>query len=206
MKLKLKPKSKTIFFISLDEELWGILPAKSLVFLQASTFEELEIPEGKVPLILAEIEKYAWDRFLNFLALREHSLFECSTYLQNIPIHASFIEKFITKASELNFVNEVRFTEMYTEHLLDRGKSEFEIRNKLRAKGVEANLIDNIIFQLNTPQKKNTILEENIAKAIRKFSRYPHLEQEKKIINYLYRKGFSYFEVKAKLDKEHNDD
>lgn len=214
--MKLTKKSKTILIINLDEENWGILPTKSLAFLHLPLFSEepfqnfyladIPLDESQHNRVLTEIEKYAWDRFLNYLSLRDHSIFECKTYLKTLYLHYSFIEKFIEKALGYNYINEVRFTELYVESLLDKGKSETEIRNKLRVKRVDPALIAETLSRLNTPDQKEAVLLENLNKAIRRFSRFPEAEKKKKIINYLYRKGFSYFEVKTKLEMELEDD
>ena len=214
--MKLTKKSKTIVIINLDEVNWGILPTKSLAFLHLPLYSEehfqnfylddIPLDESQHNRVLIEIEKYAWDRFLNYLSLRDHSIFECRTYLKGLYLHYSLIEKFIEKAMGYNYLNEARFTELYVENLLDKGKSENEIKNKLHAKKVDPALINELISKLNTSEKKAEVLEENLNKAIRRFSRFPKEEQKKKIINYLYRKGFSYFEVKTKLEMELEDD
>jgi len=214
--MKLTKKSKTILIINLDEINWGILPTKSLAFLHLSLYSEepfqnfylddIQLNESQHQRVVTEIEKYTWDRFLNYLSLRDHSIFECRTYLKGLFLHYSIIEKFIEKALGYNYLNEARFTELYVESLLDKGKSEIEIRNKLREKRVSSDLIDDTLSQLNTPDKKEAVLMENLHKAIRRFSRFPKEEKKKKIINYLYRKGFSYFEVKTKLEMELEDD
>lgn len=214
--MKLTKKSKTIVIINLDEENWGILPTKSLAFLHLSLYseepfqnfylDEIPLDETQQNRVLTEIEKYAWDRFLNYLSLRDHSTYECKTYLKTLYLHYSIIEKFIEKALGYNYLNEARFTELFVESYLDKGKSEIEIKNKLREKRVDPALINETLSLLNTPDKKEAVLMENFNKAVRRFSRFPEKERKKKIINYLYRKGFSYFEVKTKLDMELEDD
>jgi SOS response regulatory protein OraA/RecX len=62
-------------------------------------------------------------------------------------------------------------------------------------------MINSILSELFTPQKKEEVLIKNIEKALARFVQYKGRERREKILNYLSRKGFSYGEVKEKLEE-----
>ena len=194
--------TKTVFIISINNEIWGILPAKILRFFSLHPDIENDLPESEMDRIIQEIEKYSWDKFLNFIFYRERSVWEGSNFLKQLPLHTNLIEKLIQKVIQSNYLNDERFAGMYVEDLIAKNRSKRQIRSKLIEKHINENIIENVLSEHFTKQQNEQILKANFHKAINRFYHLPAKKRKEKILNYLTRKGFSYWEVKEKLDEE----
>ena len=202
MKFRIKNKSKTIFLVFEDNKVWGILPEKVLHFFSLTPGKNIELDEGLSSKLFKEIEKFTWEKLLNYITFQERSIWECKNYLKKLPLEINMAEKLIKKAISLNFINDTRFTELMVESLLEKGKSSIETRNKLFQKHIKENIINDIISKYYTSENKIEILEKNLDKALKRYSRFPDKKKIEKTLNYLIRKGFSYWEVKEMLEKK----
>jgi len=202
MKIHLKNNTKTTYIISVDNEIWGILPAKILPFFSLYPNLEKELPTSEKDKILIEIKKYSWNRLLNFLAYRERSIGECRSFLQKQFLLPQIMESLIEKALHKNFINDERFAEMYVQDLLGKNKNKTEIKTKLIGKHISKSLIDKVITKYFTNEMEEQVLSANYNKAINRFNNIPAAVRKEKILNYLTRKGFSYWQVKEKMEKD----
>ena len=202
MKCRIKSKSKTIFIVEIDNKIRGILPEKILRFFSLQLGKERDLNQAEIHKLDVEIEKFAREKILNFLSYRERSAAECENYLRHLPLDDEFVQKLLKQAKENNFINDERFAEMYVENLLEKGKNRREVQNKLFEKHIEKSIIDNVLNKYFSLEKKEEILERNVQKALKRFSRFPQKERIEKCLNYLTRRGFSYYEVREKLEKE----
>ena len=201
MKIRIKSKTKTIFIVYTDSENWGILPLRILQIFSIYPGKETTLENEQLKELLLEIEKFAWDKLLNFLTYRERSRWEAKNYLKQLPLKNSICEKLVTKAVTKDFINDHRFTELYIEDLIEKDKNEKDIKQKLFEKHIPEVMINSMLSELFTPQKKEEVLIKNIEKALARFVQYKGKERRVKILNYLSRKGFSYGEVKEKLEE-----
>ena len=201
MKIRIKSKTKTIFIVYTDSENWGILPLRILQIFSIYPGKETTLENEHLKELLLEIEKFAWDKLLNFLTYRERSRWEAKNYLKQLPLKNSICEKLVTKAVTKDFINDCRFTELYIEDLIEKDKNEKDIKQKLFEKHIPEVMINSMLSELFTPQKKEEVLIKNIEKALARFVQYKGRERREKILNYLSRKGFSYGEVKEKLEE-----
>ncbi len=200
MKIRTKSKTKTIFIVYADNEIWGILSYKILQIFSIYPERETIITKEQSKELLLEIDKFAWDKLLNFLTFRERSCWEAKSYLKQLPLKNIICENLVTKAVSADFINDHRFTELYIEDLIEKSKNEKEIKQKLFEKHIPEVMINSMLSLLFTPQKKEKVLIKNIEKALARFVQYKGRERREKILNYLSRKGFSYGEVKEKLE------
>jgi len=202
MRIKTKRRSKTIYTIFDNDITWGILPEKILQFFSLIPDQEVTLTKKTYIKLGKEIEKYAWNKLLNYLSYRERSVQEVRNYLKQLQIKIAITEVLIDRAISLNYLNDNRFSELLISDLQKRSKSLTEIRNKLRLKGVDPEVISTSLNQFYDIEKENTNFIELYKKTRRRFSSLPKYEMENKILNYLTRKGFSYWKVKELLNKE----
>jgi len=200
MKLKTIKRTKTTSIVLANDEYWGILPDKILHFYCKDQLEYFELSDEDTAKLLEEINKQSWNKLLDYLAYRERSFGECSEFLsKKIFLKKELQPALLEKAISLNFINDNRFAEMLTNDLIRNSKSRVEIKNKLYSKKINENIVSSILQKKFDSKIANKILEENINKAKRRFSNLKKNEQNDKILNYLTRKGFAYWEVKEKL-------
>ncbi|MDY6915221.1 MAG: RecX family transcriptional regulator [Candidatus Cloacimonadota bacterium] len=201
MNLKLKNKSKTIYWIYFDDDIWGILPGKVLHFFDLTQAGEYDIDNTSYQKIQNELEKFAWEKLLKYLAYKERSRKECEQYLKKLGFRPKLIEKLLQRSEKYNYINEKRFAELFCQNQIGKGKSQREVKTKLFSKGIDEKLINQVLTENYSQQKKEEILEKNIKKAIRKYSNLEERKRKEKIINYMVRKGFGYYDIIEKLDK-----
>ena len=202
MKIKIKSKSKTISFVFADDEIWGILPDKILYFFSLNSHTQIDLNLKKWRELKKEIEKFAWNKLLNFLSYQERSVGECKNYLKQIPLKTNLIEKLVQKAMSFNYINDSRFAELFVESLIGKNKNIREIKNKLFEKQIIENIINETIAKVYSKEKQDEILAINVEKALMRFSKFSDKEKIEKTLNYLTRRGFSYWEVKEKLEEK----
>jgi SOS response regulatory protein OraA/RecX len=201
MKLKTIKKTKTNSIILVDNEYWGILPDKILQYFCKGQPTDFDLSEEGSAKLLDEIKKVSWNKLLDYFAYQERSIAECKEYLSyKLLLKTELQSELLQKAISLNFVDDTRFAEMFTDELIRKSKSQVEIKNKLFAKKIDKKIITDILQTKFNPQTANEILEINIEKAKIKFSRFSEKDRKEKILNYLTRKGFAYWKVKDKLE------
>ncbi|MCK5050143.1 MAG: RecX family transcriptional regulator [Candidatus Cloacimonetes bacterium] len=200
MKLKTIKRTKTTSIVLANDEYWGILPDKILHFYCKGQLEYFELSDDVAAKLLEEIRKLSWNKLLDYLAYCERSYGECDEFLsRKIFLKKELQPTLLRKAVSLNFINDTRFAEMLTENLIRNSKSRVEIKNKLYAKKINEKIISDILQKKIDSKTADEILEANFKKAKRRFSKLKKNERNEKILNYLTRKGFSYWEVKEKM-------
>lgn len=196
MKIQLKNKSARIVIVSLDELVWGILPRKILpAFLRATEEAVWDIDSQQGQEIKELIREHVWAKLLDYLAYRERSSAECRCWMHNLPCHPQLIASCLEQAQTINYLNDERFAEVYTESLVERQKSEREIRQKLYEKGIESWLIDRVITEHLDAEKIKTTAEELVTKKWHSLHMHPVRKRKEKVLQYMMRKGFKYDDV-----------
>jgi regulatory protein len=201
-KIRVVRKTKTLFIVFENNDPWGILPEKILHFFSFQPDQEITISRDISDQLSEEIVKYAWNKLLNHLSYRERSSYEVRKYLQRLPLRNDIVEKLITKAISYNYLNENRYCELYIRDLQNKSKSKREIYNKLRIKGISTTLIEINLQQFFEQDKESDAIESLVERADKKFSKFQGNVRREKILNYLTRKGFSYWQVMEILNKE----
>ena len=103
-----------------------------------------------------------------------------------------YLERVIGILKELKYIDDKRYAEMYIEDSLNiKRLSRFEIKNKLREKGVNTQDIYDAFQKFEDELRSKEI--ENAINILKKKD-YIYLEDEKKrkVENYLYRKGYTH--------------
>ncbi len=201
MKFRIRNKSKNIYIIYSEDKIWGILPVKILPFFSLELDKEVELSNDEIEELKKYITDFARDKLLNYLSFRERSKWECRSYLEHLPLFWEFSKKLVQEAVSNNFINDERFAEIYIEHLIGKGKNSTEIRTKLSEKHISEQIINKVISQKYSAEEKNKILSENVQKALLRLSKFPQKKKYEKCLNYLTRRGFSYSDVKEKIDE-----
>ncbi len=200
MKIRIKSKTKTTFIVYLYDEIWGVLPMKTLQNFFSVEEGSLSVDNTIKNEIQAEIEKYAWKRLLDFIAYRERSKGEADRFLMRLPLDTTISNKLIKKAQSYNYLNDERFTEIFIEDMIAKGKSRTEIKSKLYHAGINGSMVKRLLSKNYTLEIKNQILHQVVEKAWRRFGSHSPKERFIKIMNYLVRKGYSAEDVRHHLN------
>jgi len=201
MKFRIKNKSKKIFIVYSEDIAWGILPEKILHFFSLDIEKEVELSKNKSNELRKQITIYAWDKLLNFLSYRERSIWECKLFLSQLPLDPEISAKLVKEAVSKNFVNDERFAELFVESLISKGKNPVEVKTKLFEKHIQEKIINRVFSEKYSIEIKEKILTENVQKVLFRFSKLSDKEKIEKCLNYLIRRGFSYYDVKEKINE-----
>ncbi|MCD4819367.1 MAG: RecX family transcriptional regulator [Candidatus Cloacimonetes bacterium] len=170
------------------------MPNKILYFFALFPDAEQEVSEEIWQDIEIELEKFAWQKLLNFLAYRERSEKECSLFFKKNLFNEELSQRLISKAIKLNYLNSERFAELFVQSLIEQNRSKNEIVNKLYEKGIENEVTHKLLLKYYQSAHIE-ILKQNILKVAKRYSQLPKNKQREKILNNLIRKGFSYSEI-----------
>ncbi len=164
---------------------------------------EITIEDDNFRELEEKIHKYFWNRFCDFLILREHSEWEAKEYLKRINTPYRLIDKFVEIAIAKNYLNEERFVEMFIRSKISKKKSKDEIKSLLYSKKVSPKLIEKYLNSMYSDSDEDKILKINFEKALKKYGNLDDKRKRKeKIINFMMRKGFNYSKIKELLELE----
>ncbi|MBN1948949.1 MAG: RecX family transcriptional regulator [Candidatus Cloacimonetes bacterium] len=202
MKVQISSRNKTTSLILKEDRVWGILPDKILHFFSLRPGQEVQLEAEVADNLEKEVKKYAWQRLLQFLAYRERSRSEVLRFLKNLPLADTVATDIVIKAEELHYLDDERCTEILISEMMERGKSKSEIRGKIFQKGIDKNLASIILDRLYTLEQSRNLLKQALEKAKQKYRSGNPAEDKKKILSYLYRKGFAVSEISELMERE----
>ena len=138
-----------------------------------------------------EIRDYLWKKTLN-RKLKNH---KTGKFYDKKGVSKLSVEQVLDRLIEKKYINDEKFARFWIENRNQRkGSSIKKLKSELFSKGVS----DEIIEQILASSKRNDSeeIQKIIAKKAKKYS------DEKKLVAYLARQGFSYDEIKKALSKD----
>ncbi|MEG1008586.1 MAG: regulatory protein RecX [Clostridia bacterium] len=127
-----------------------------------------------------EFEK-AKERAIQYIALSKKTKSEVYNKLNNLKYDTSIISDVIEYLESINYLNDLDYVLTYLRECNKFLKySVFEIKYKLKNKGIDKNIIDSCIEDFDVVEYENKVKEK---------IRLKYLDKDK-LKNYLYRRGF----------------
>ncbi len=188
--IKEQKNKKDRFSIFLDGEYAFSLSGSDLLDSKLRIGSELD------SLTRQNLEKKSADSLLLAKAYdkclrRPHSEKEIRDYLWKQKTEEELTDHIIGKCYDLKLLNDEDFAIRWVEHRRRANKSGRFIQNELVQKGIDKSIIEDV---LDSDDK-----DELRAMIEKKRSKYPN---EKKLIAYLQRQGFSYYDIREALTDE----
>jgi len=198
MKLKYWTKNdkSRAAYVSLDNEIWGVLDIRTLRSMYPFACE-LDLDEAQEQEIMKLLESRVWWLLGEYQAKAEHSEQQCREYLTRKEFHGSLIEKAITIAKDKKYIDDARFAEILIRSLLDRGKSKRYIIQKLFTHRIPESLYLPLLSDAIDPEYSRNALREMIEKLRHQYRELPPFKQKEKVFASLYRKGFDLEDIAA---------
>lgn len=138
-----------------------------------------------------EIRDYLWKKTLN-RKLRNKKTGE---FYEKKGVSKVSAEQAMQRLIEKGYVNNFKFAKFWIENRNQRkGSSIKKIKSELLSKGVSSEIVEQILE--NSKRNDSEEIQKIIAKKAKKYS------DEKKLVAYLARQGFSYDEIKKALSKD----
>ena len=187
-------------YVSLDDELWGVLPLRTLRHLYPLG-AQAELDEAGVNELKELLEKRVWQLLTEYLAKAEHSEHQCRSYLKRKDFHHTIIEKAISIALEKRFIDDARFSEILVRSLVERGKSRRYITQKLYEQRIPEALYQPFLEEYLSADTLKENLDAQMAKLLIRYRTEPPAKQKEKIFASLYRKGFELEDIAAAFSR-----
>lgn len=122
---------------------------------------------------------------IKYIGISKKSEYEVIMKLKGLNVSEDIVSKVIEYLNELGYINDLDYVDSYIRQNLRMQKySIFEIREKLKAKGIKSIFIDDRI-QSDIPEEYEKKVVEKIANVKSKTL------DEQKLRQYLYRRGFN---------------
>ena len=96
-----------------------------------------------------ELARLAYAASIRLLAKRDHSIYELTRKLQQREHSQVSIDSAVLELLDLNYLNETRYAELYSEQRMNKGFGPLYIQSKLRERGISAHLIQWGLKQLS---------------------------------------------------------
>lgn len=194
--LKIRPKNNSLYYIELDEQIRGTLNFRALRKLHLKKELEIEIEQDFADAIEKEILSLAWHRLLNWLSYHEKSIAQSRKYLLFLHLAENLAETLIDKAVKLNYINNERFARLLIESLIDKNKSWAEIKSKLYEYQIPSEMTSTLLQELYDQDVQSKVLNDLVDHLCHRWNFEDIKKKEKKVCEYLARRGFDYYEAK----------
>ncbi len=160
---------------------------------------EQELSEKEVADIVkkAEFQK-TYDKFLKFAMLRPRSEKELTDWLKRKKVHESIHMDLFNRLKRLDLVDDKKFAQWWVEQRIQfKSKSKREIEQELRNKGIEKEVLSNVLAEIPIDEEKSA--RELLEKKIYRWKSLPKREAKQKMSQFLARKGFNWEIIKKVL-------
>jgi regulatory protein len=181
--------------INLDGVFGFGLDLENFMKLQLKVNQELTQDEISEIIKKAEFQK-CLDKTINFAMVRPRSIKEVKDYFRRKEVPDSVHDEIFGRLNKLELIDDKKFAEWWVRQRLEfKHKSKKDITFELRQKGIDSNIIKNVLDDSEIDEVK--IAKELIAKKLYKWQKYEENVRRQKISQYLAGKGFSWDVIKS---------
>ncbi|OGM11569.1 hypothetical protein A2Z22_02100 [Candidatus Woesebacteria bacterium RBG_16_34_12] len=188
---QIKPqKNQKRVNVYLDDKFAFGLDLENFVKLNLRVGTEFSDKEIKEIVKKAEFQK-TYDKILRFASLRPRSKKEYSDWLRKHKVHITLHKKLFNRLKHLEFLDDRKFAAWWIEQRLQfKFKSKKEIESELRIKGIDKNVIEDVLSEVKIDEVK--MAKRLIEKKRYRWVRLEPFEARKKISAFLLQKGFGW--------------
>jgi regulatory protein len=191
-KITKQQKNAKRYSIFIDEVYAFSLSEAALLSSKISSGQELTQKQARELKLLASRDKL-YTQAYRYSALRLHTSWEVSQYLERKQASPALINEILNKLSNIGLIDDMHYAQAYVhDRQLLRPTARRKIIFELRKKHVSDEVIDAI---LNSSKTDQTALKALINRK-RQQSRY---RDDLKLMQYLARQGFHYSDIKEAL-------
>lgn len=156
----------------------------------------MKVKKSSIP----EKEK-VYNRILRFATIRPRSEKEIKFWFQRKRVYPELAEGVFNRLKSIGLVDDVLFAKWWIDQRLTfRPKSRRALSIELRQKGVEREIISQALEAVNDKSVAATLARGRLAR----LTHLPVEVRQKKLSDFLARRGFSWDVVKEVLDPKHN--
>jgi regulatory protein len=198
---QIKPqKNKKRVNVYLDGKFSFGLDLENFVKLGLKVDQELSSREVEKIIDKAEFQK-TLDKLIRFATLRPRSEKEIGDRLAKYKVHVSLHKKLFNRLKRLELVDDVKFTKWWIEQRLQfKYKSKRELEYELRMKGVDREIVNQLIRESVNQEKEVEIAGKLIDKKKYRWEKLSDYEKKQKMKEFLVRKGFGWDVVREVIN------
>ncbi len=173
-------------------------------FMKLGLKVEQELTEDEIEEILRKGEfQKIYDKILRFASLRPRSEKEFDSWLRKHKVHSSLHTKLFDKLKRLDFLDDAKFAVWWVgQRLQFKLKSKRELIYELKSKGIDKNIIDDTLAEVNIDEVK--VAKKLIDKKKYRWEKLEGFEARKKMSTFLAGKGYGWDIVKQVI-REYED-
>lgn len=184
-------RCKNRFSIFVDDAFFVALDAELVV--KYGYIIGMDVDEDKLKATTIEDEKIkAMDKAMNLLQFRARTQNELIKALKDKGFLEDSIDYVLKRLTELKYIDDDYFANEYANELIERGYGEMAIKNKLYEKGIENQLISEILASID----EDVYIEKAVQQCEMMLSKNSNIEDKyklkKKVCDYLNRHGYTY--------------
>jgi len=180
--------------IYLDEKFAFGLDLENYMKVEIKVGEEYSEEEIGEIVKKGEFQKIS-DKLINYSILRPRSKKEVEMWLKRKKVHESIHKDLFNKLKRLELLDDEKFASWWVKQRMEfRNKSKRELIFELRSKGIDKNIIDDVMSKSNVDDE--SAAKKLIKKNKYKWKRYEDNHKNRKMSEYLARKGFSWEIIK----------
>jgi len=193
-------KSKKRVNIYLDHKFGFGLDLENYLKLGLKVEQDLSEKEIAEIVKKAEYQK-TLDKLLLFSSLRPRSEREVANWFWRKKVHQSLHNKLIKKLKKLEILDDSKFASWWVKQRLEfKNKSKRELISELYSKGIDKNTIEDVLSNFKVDDEKAA--KKLISKKMYKWEKYELGVKNRKIGEYLSRKGFSWDVIKKIIKRD----
>lgn len=193
----IKPqKNKKRVNIYLDGKFAFGLDLENFIKLGLKVEQELSDKEIEDILKKVELQKVS-DKILRFATLRPRSEKEFYGWLRRHKVHKSLHKKLFDKLKRLNLLDDEIFAKWWIGQRL-QFKSKRELEYELRIKGIDRNIIEDVLAEVDIDEEK--LARELLNKKKYRWDKLTKYDAKKKMIEFLGRRRFGWDAIKNAVD------
>lgn len=194
-------KDKNRVNIYLDGKFGFGIDLENFVKLRLKIEQELSEDEIAEILKKAEFTK-TLNKLVKFAMTRPRSEKEYRDWFWRKKVHESMHKKLLERLEKLKMLNDREFARWWVEQRLEFRHASKRIMNyELRIKGVNKDIIDELLNELVTEETELKNAKELIEKNAYKWKKYEPEKAKEKKIGFLQRKGFGWDVVKKAVER-----
>ena len=161
---------------------------------------EQELSEEEIEKIVKEGEfQKVYDRLLRFASLRPRSEKEIKDWLKRKKVHESIQDNLFNRLKRLELIDDIKFAKWWVDQRVQfKSKSKKELFLELRLKGIDKEIIDQILSESKHDEYKAA--KKLFEKKKYMWKKFDGFTARKKVSDYLARKGFSWETIKKLID------
>lgn len=191
----IEPRRKSLSAIFIDGEYALKLDTETVISRRLKIGAEID-DERLHELIKASDAKRAKEKALWLISYRDHSEGELRQKLRR-DFGEEAVDKAVERLCELGLINDESFARKYAESLSHKHMSQRQIEQKLRQKGLDKDLADEAVEDLDLDEKEEIRALIN-KKYLRKLSDEGDL---RRTVAALQRRGFGYSDIRSVIEE-----